>query len=85
MANTITITKVDYANTAAPSQVWRFEHKLASASSWILDSNNKVVDANGVLAVQLVISGLTPGGLYYIRSSNNCNSPAEWYIQQIQL
>lgn len=85
MANTVTITKVDYANTANAGQTWTFEYKLYNASSWTLGSNNKVVDANGNLAVPLALAALTTGQLYYIRSSNNCNSPAEYFIQQIQL
>lgn len=85
MANTITITSIDYANTAIAGQTWTIEYKLFSASSYILGSNNKVVDDDGNLAVPLVISGLTPGQLYYIRSHNNCDSPPVFYTQSIQL
>lgn len=82
---TITITKVDFANTANPSQVFTFEYKLFSASTWTLGSNNKTVDANGTLAIPLAISGLTAGQLYYVRAHNNCDSPPEYYTQAIQL
>lgn len=86
MANTITITKINYANAAAPGQVWTYEYKLASASTWTVASSNKVIGADGLLSTPLVISGLVTGSLYYVRASNNCTSPnRKYYTQQIQL
>lgn len=85
MPTHITISKIDYSNTPSGSQTWTFEFKLFSATSWTLASNAQAVNTNGTLVVPLVISGLTAGQLYYVRSSANCNSPAEYYIQQIQL
>lgn len=82
---TITVTKVDFGNTATPGQTFRIEYKLFSASTWTLGSASKTVDADGNLSVPLAITGLTAGQLYYVRASNNCESPPEYYTQQVQL
>lgn len=85
MATQINITKVDLANVPSGTSTWTFEHKLYSASAYTLDFNNKVVNIDGTLVVPFSITGLTAGQLYYLRVSNNCSSPVESYVQQIQL
>lgn len=85
MATEITIINVDYGNTPIGTQTWTFEQKLFSATSYTLVSNTSVVNTDGTLAVPLNITGLTPGQLYYVRASPNCESPVIYFIQQVQL
>lgn len=85
MATQITITKVDYPNTADAGQTWTVEYKTYDSPTWILAANNKVANVNGTFSSSLVISGLVSGQLYYTRMHNNCSSPVEYYIQEIQL
>ncbi len=79
-----TITKIDFANTAIGTQTFRFEYKLWSApdSAYALIGTSTVNTA-GTLTTPQVVTGLTPCTLYYIRSSNNCNSPREYYVQSL--
>ena len=84
MATQFTITAVDYANAPAALQVFSFWYKLASATSWTLISNSSNVNTDGTLAVPLVVTGLTPGQLYYIRGASNCESPTFYFLQQVQ-
>jgi hypothetical protein len=80
-----TINSVEYGNAPAGLQNFTFEYKLFSASSWINISGSSAVNTDGTLAVPLPVTGLTAGQLYYIRGSANCNSPREYFIQQVQL
>lgn len=83
MATEITIKNVDYANPPAGLQVWSFWYKLATASVWILLSNSSNVNTDGTLQVPIVIPGLTPGQVYLIRGAANCDSPIDYFIQQV--
>ena len=85
MATQITINSVDFPNDPSGTQTTTFEYKLWNATSWTLASNTQVVNTDGTLVAPLVISGLTAGQLYYVRWSNNCDSPPEYYIQSFQL
>lgn len=85
MATEFTITKVDYANAPAGLQTFTFEYKLATATSWIILSSSSNVNTDGTLAVPIPVSGLTSGQLYLIRGSSNCESPRDYFIQQVQL
>ncbi len=85
MATQITLTKIAYGNTASAGQSWRFEYKLPASPTWTLANAAVSVDAAGVLAAPIVITGLTAGSLYYVRSSNNCSSPRQYYTQEVQL
>jgi len=88
MATGFTLTKIDYANTPSGSQTWMFEYKLWSdpESSYVLISTELVdVDGNILASPPLEVTGLTDGELYYVRASNLCNSPVDFFVQQIQL
>ncbi len=87
MATSFTINKLDWANIPVAAQTWSFEYKLFSDpdSSYILLSSSASVAIDGTLAVPLTASGLTAGQLYYVRAYNNCSSPPEMFVQQIQL
>jgi hypothetical protein len=85
MATEITITAVQYANTAAGVQTWSFFYKLYSASSWKLISNSASVNTDGTLGTPLNVTGLTAGQLYYIQSYPNCSSPLDIFIEPVQL
>lgn len=85
MSTEFTIRSVDYANVPAALQNFRFEYKLATASSWILASASSGVNTDGTLAAPIPVSGLTAGQLYLIRGAATCNSPLEYFIQQVQL
>jgi hypothetical protein len=84
MATEITITAVNYGNAPAALQAFSFWYKLFSALTWTLITNNVNVNTDGTLAVPQVVTGLTPGQLYYIRGAANCESPVEYFIQQVQ-
>lgn len=87
MATGFTINKVDYGNAPASSQTFTFEYKKWDdpITSYVLISNSASVNTSGQLAAPLSVSGLTAGQLYYIRGSNNCTSPRDYFIQQVQL
>lgn len=87
MATQFIINKLDWANAPAAPQTWSFEYKVYSdpESAYILISNNAAVAVDGSLVAPLTVSGLVSGQLYYLRSYNNCSSPAVYFIQQIQL
>lgn len=84
MATEFIINKVEYANAPAGVQNYTFEYKLATATSWILLNSSSVVNTDGTLAAPIPVSGLTAGQLYLIRGSANCQSPREYFIQQVQ-
>lgn len=83
------IHKVDFSNTPSGVQTFSFWYKLWSApeSSYILISASEPVNTNGTLQASppVCITGLTSGQLYYLRAANNCSSPIEYFVQQIQL
>lgn len=80
MATQITITNVQYANTPSALQVWSFWYKLSTDSGWTLISNSSNVNTDGTLQAPIIVSGLTPGSVYYIRGAANCESPVENYF-----
>jgi hypothetical protein len=85
MATQFTITKVNYGNTPISTEVFTFQYKLWSATSYILISNTAVVNTDGTLVIPLTVTGLTAGQLYYIQAFPNCSSPVETFTQQVQL
>lgn len=85
MATGFTIEKVDYGNAPSGVQSFTFEFKLWNATSYNLINNNSLVNTDGTLLTPLPVSGLTAGQLYYIRGSANCDSPRNYFIQQVQL
>lgn len=84
MATGFTITKVEYANTAAGLQTWTFEYKLFSDVMYTLISSTASVNTDGTLDAPLSVGSLTAGQLYLIRASANCESPREYFYQQVQ-
>lgn len=84
MATSFTISAVNYANAATGIQTFTFYYKLYSASMWILISNSASVNTDGTLGTPLVVDDLTPDQTYYIQGINNCESPAEPFVQPFQ-
>jgi hypothetical protein len=84
MATSFTIIKTDFGNAPAAVQTMTFEYKLFSATSYILISNSALVNTDGTLLSPLTVSGLAAGQLYYIRAHSNCDSPPDFFIQQVQ-
>lgn len=85
MPTGFTITNVDYANAPAALQNFTFEYKKSTDVSWSVLSSSSAVNTDGSLAVPIPVSGLTAGQLYLVRGSSNCESPREYFIQQVQL
>lgn len=85
MATSFTINKIDYGNAPSGSQTWTFEYKLFNVATWTLISNSAAVNTDGSLVTPLTVSGLTAGQTYLVRASSNCESPREYFIQQISL
>jgi len=84
MATQITVNKFDFPVEPSGSSVFTLEYKLFSDPGWTLQNSSVFVNTDGSLAVPEVISGLTEGQLYYLRASNNCDSPADYFYQQVQ-
>lgn len=87
MATSFSIPSIDYANPTGITQNFKFEYKLWSDTSWTLITASVPVLSNGTVSSspQLQVTGLVDGQLYYVRAANLCNSPLEYYIQEIQL
>jgi hypothetical protein len=89
MATGFTINKINFGNTPAAVQNFSFYYKLWSApdSAYILISGSEPVNTDGTLQASppLHVGGLTPGDLYYLKAANNCNSPVDFFVKQIQL
>jgi len=84
MATSFTITKTDFGNPPSGVQSMTFEYKVFSATSYTLISNSALVNTDGTLLSPLTVTGLTAGQLYYIRAHSNCDSPPDFFIQQVQ-
>lgn len=86
MATAITIEKVNYGNSVSGPQTWTIAYKKwDDPGAYTVVDSAAVADAGGVLSSPVVIGGLTAGELYYVQTSNNCQSPATIYQQSIQL
>lgn len=89
MATGFTIHAVDFGNTPSGVQNFSFFYKLWSdpESSYILISGSEPVNTNGTLQASppLSVTGLVAGNLYYLKAVNNCNSPVDFFVKQIQL
>jgi hypothetical protein len=84
MPTQFTISSITYTNTPSGPQVWSFYYKLFSDpdSAYVLISSTASVATNGVLAVPLTVTGLTPGTVYVLKAVG-CGSPADVYLTQI--
>lgn len=85
MATQITINKINYGNSVSGPQTWTIKYKKYDAVSYTTATTSALADAAGNLIVPVVISGLIAGELYNTQTTNNCQSPAIIYQQQIQL
>ncbi len=89
MATGFTIEKIYFGNTPAAVQHFSFYYKLWSApeSSYILISGSTPVNIDGTIQASppLHVTGLTAGQLYYLKAANNCNSPIDFFVKQVQL
>lgn len=83
------IDKVNYANVADPGQTFSFWYKEwdQPESSYVLIDSGVTVDADGNVTTSPLpaVTGLTEGQLYHLRAANECNSPLEYFTEQIQL
>lgn len=80
---TFTFTEIVFSTTPASIQSITVEYKIWSATSYTLVDATVDVNTDGTLVAPLTIPGLTSGEVYNIRSSNNCSSPIEYYVQTI--
>lgn len=51
-------------------------------SAYVVVEAAAVADANGNFSPAPTVYGLDPNTLYYVRTSNNCQSPRNYYIQE---
>lgn len=83
---TLTINTIVYGNNAGGSQTWTIEYKeWNDGGGFIQATNSAVASISGNINTPVVIVGLSAGMKYHVRVSNNCSSPTEYYIQEIQL
>ena len=89
MATGFRINKINFGNPPAATAHFSFYYKLWSApeSAYILISASTPVAVDGTVQASppLQVTGLTPGQLYYLKAANNCNSPVDFFVKQIQL
>jgi hypothetical protein len=85
MAVTVTIPAIYWGNPPTSAQTITLEYKLYSASSWTLIDSSVQVDTDGTILDSPLpsVAGLTEGTVYYLKASNNCESPLEEFIQAI--
>lgn len=81
MATSITISKINWGNPPDSIQSVTLEYKLWNASSWTLMASGVQVDIDGSILDSPLPSatGLTEDELYYIRGSNECQSPLDYF------
>lgn len=84
MAGTLRVPKVFYPQPVSGPQTFLIEYKLWSDpdSSYVVMEAAAVADVNGNISPAAEVTGLPSNELYYIRTSNNCQSPRNYYIQQ---
>lgn len=89
MATTITINSVNFPNAPAAPIAMTFEYKRADepSSAYAVIASGVPVSPDGTINVSPLpfVSGLTPDTLYYVRQSNDCDSPRDYFIQPVQL
>ena len=83
------IDKVDFGNAPASTQNFSFYYKLwsdpNSAYIIITASVPVLVDGTVMASPPLEVTGLVAGQLYYLKGANNCDSPVDFFVKQIQL
>lgn len=86
MATQITIDVINYGNPVSGPQTWTIKYKkFDDPGPYTVATTNAIDDGDGNLITPVVITGLVAGSLYYTQTTNNCQSPAIIYPQQIQL
>lgn len=81
---TVTITTIEYGNTAGGDQSWQIEYKLASDPGvYTVAESDAVANELGLLYTPVDVNGIVLGNVYIFRVSNNCGSPREYYHQYI--
>lgn len=80
---TLTITKIDYGNTASGTQTFTFWYKLSTDAGWTLISNSVSVNTDGTLGAPIVLT-VNTGSVYFVQAGPNCESPVDYFTQQIQ-
>lgn len=78
-----TIPSIYYPNTVTVNQTFRVDYKLATAgdNTYSLLAASATVNTSGNLSAPIVVTGLPSDTAYYVRFSNNCESPRVYYIQ----
>lgn len=83
----ITLSKFILPAQTVGAQSFTVQYKLATqpASSYVLVDATVNTDTNGNITDSPlpVITGLTTGVLYNVRVTNNCGSPAPYWIENI--
>jgi len=89
MADTITINSVNFPITPAAPIEMTFEYKRfdePDSAYAVIESGVQVETDGSINASPLpTISGLDAGVLYYVRQSNDCDSPRDYFVKSVQL
>lgn len=87
MAGKVTIEQVIFPAPTTGNQTLTVQYKLASqpASDYVTFSSSMVVGETGIPVASPLptITGLTSGVLYNILFTNNCGSPAPYFILNV--
>lgn len=83
--SSVSFSKIHFANSVTGQQHLTLEYKLGSqpSSSYALVDSDVVVETDGTIGSPPVVSGLTSGVLYNFKWSNNCDSPADYWVENI--
>lgn len=83
---TYRVTAIDWSNDdVSISQTGTLEYKLWSdpVTSYIVVNAAVTVNTDGTLAAPQNIAGLVSGETYDIKFSNNCDSPALFWVSTV--
>jgi len=83
---TYIVTSINFSNdSVASTQTGTLEYKLWSASNddYILVNASVSVNTDGTLVSPQNITGLVSGETYNVKFSNNCSSPASYWVTTI--
>lgn len=79
------INKINLPSVPTGPQTVTVEYKLASQSisAYVVLSSSVNIGTDGVPTAPLEIDPVTSGETYNIRTSNNCQSPLEYFVQPV--
>lgn len=81
------INKINLPSIPSGTQTVTVEYKLhsQSISSYVVLSSSVNIGTDGVPASLLEINPVTAGETYDIRTSNNCQSPLEYWVETVPM